>query len=136
MRRKSALEGGQKEADIMIVPLADVSFTILITLMVLTPVLLLTSKLHVNLPVAATVEPPQEKNISITITSDNVISVNNVIVSREELPNVLEETIRKNPKRLIYIRADQTTRTDAVMTIIGLVKRLGAERISIATIQR
>ncbi|MCK4422049.1 biopolymer transporter ExbD [candidate division WOR-3 bacterium] len=136
MRRKSALEGGQKEADIMIVPLADVSFTILITLMVLTPVLLLTSKLHVNLPVAATVEPPQEKNISITITSDNVISVNNVIVSREELPNVLEKTIRKNPKRLIYIRADQTTRTDAVMTIIGLVKRLGAERISIATIQR
>lgn len=133
---RSMKEEGTKEADIMITPLADVSFTILITLMVLTPVMLLTSRLHVILPQASTLEPPREENVSITITSDNQISVNNQLVTRDELPEVLKSAIQDHPNRLILVRADRTTKTGAVITIITLAKSLGAGRISIATIQR
>ncbi|MCK4226004.1 biopolymer transporter ExbD [candidate division WOR-3 bacterium] len=135
-RRKSILSERRKEADIMITPLADVSFTILITLMVLTPVMIISSSLRVNLPEAATIEPPQEKNTSITITSENILSVNNRIVSRDEFPDVLREAIKSHPDRLIFIRADRSTKTDAVMRIITVAKKLGAKHISIATVQR
>lgn len=134
--RRSHLSERREEADIMITPLADVSFTILITLMVLTPVMLLTSELHVNLPRAATVEPPREENISITITSENELSVNNQIVTRDELAGALRKAIEEHPNRLVLIRSDRSTRTGAIMTIIALAKKLGARHISIATIQR
>lgn len=136
MNKKSILDDVKKEAEIMITPLADVSFTILITLMVLTPVMIISTGLHVSLPQAATIEPPREENISVTITSDNRLSVNNVMVSRDEFPEILKEIIRSHPNRLIFIRSDKTTNTDAVMQIIAIAKKLGAKSISIATVQR
>jgi len=136
MRKRSITSEKTEEANIMITPLADVSFTILITLMVLTPVIMLSSKLHVNLPEATTVEPPTEKNISITITSDNEISINNELVTTKELAKVLRETIRQNPDNLVLIRSDKELETGTVMNIIALAKKLGARSISIATIQR
>ena len=136
MRRNSITSEKVKEADIMITPLADVSFTILITLMVLTPVIILSSRLHVNLPEATTVEPPTERNITITITSENEISINNELVTREDLAEVLGRTIRRNPDDLLLIRTDKELETGTVMNIIALAKKLGARSISIATIQR
>ena len=136
MRRNSLTSEKAKEAEIMITPLADVSFTILITLMVLTPVIILSSRLHVNLPEATTVEPPTEKNITITITSEHEISINNELVTREQLANALRTTIRRNPDNLLLIRTDKELETGMVMNIIALAKKLGAKSISIATVQR
>ena len=137
MRRNSITSGeNAKQADIMITPLADVSFTILITLMVLTPVIILSSSLHVNLPEATTVEPPTEKNITITITSDHELSINNELVTMDQLAKVLSRTIRRNPNDLILIRTDKELETGMVMNIIALAKKLGAKSISIATVQR
>jgi biopolymer transport protein ExbD len=136
MRKRSITSDKSEEADIMITPLADVSFTILITLMVLTPVIILSSRLHVNLPKATTIEPPTEQNISITITSDNQISVNNELVTTKQLATTLKEAIRRNPNNLVLIRSDKDLETGTVMNIIALAKKLGARSISIATIQR
>lgn len=136
MRRNSLSSDNVKEADIMITPLADVSFTILITLMVLTPVIILSSRLHVNLPEATTVEPPTERNITITITSEHEISINNELVTLEQLAKVLKETIKRNPNDLLLIRTDKELETGMVMNVIALAKKLGARSISIATVQR
>jgi biopolymer transport protein ExbD len=137
MRRNSITSGEKaKQADIMITPLADVSFTILITLMVLTPVIILSSRLHVSLPEATTVEPPTEKNITITITSEHEISINNELVTMDQLAKTLSRTIRRNPNDLILIRTDKGLETGMVMNIIALAKKLGAKSISIATVQR
>ncbi len=136
MKRKSMVAEKIKEADIMITPLADVSFTILMTLMVLTPILILSSRLHVNLPEAITVEPPTEKNITITITPEYELSVNDELLSRDELAGVLSKMIRENPDYLILIRSDRNVETGMVMNIIAIVKKLGAKNISIATVQR
>jgi biopolymer transport protein ExbD len=136
MKRQSIVAEKIKEADIMITPLADVSFTILMTLMVLTPILILSSRLYVKLPEAITVEPPTEKNIAITITSDFELSVNDELLDRDEMAGVLSKMIKENPDYLILIRADRNVETGMVMNIIALVKKLGARNISIATVQR
>lgn len=136
MKRSSMVSEKIKEADIMITPLADVSFTILMTLMVLTPILILSSRLHVNLPEAITVEPPTEKNITITITPEFELSVNDELLNRDEMAGVLSKMIKDNPDYLILIRSDRNVETGMVMNIIALVKKLGARNISIATVQR
>ena len=56
------------KAEIMITPLCDVSFTLLVVLMVTTPIMMVTSPLNIMLPKAATVEPRQTANITVTIT--------------------------------------------------------------------
>ncbi|MCK4574969.1 biopolymer transporter ExbD [candidate division WOR-3 bacterium] len=130
------------KAEIMITPLCDVSFTLLVVLMVTTPIMMVTSPLNIMLPKAATVEPRQTANITVTITPavppDNInkISINEKVVSFKNYATYLKKEIDAHPDRLVIIKADRAVRHAVVISIISTTKKLGAQRISIGTIQR
>lgn len=130
------------KAEIMITPLCDVSFTLLVVLMVTTPIMMVTSPLHIQLPKAATVEPRQNANITVTITPalppDNLneISVNENVVPFEKYPIYLRKAIDTHPDRMVIIKADRAVRHGVVLSVISTAKKLGAQRISIGTVQR
>ncbi len=130
------------KAEIMITPLCDVSFTLLVVLMVTTPIMMVTSPLNIQLPKAATVEPRQNANITVTITpaippeNANRISINEKIVSFEQYPVYLKKQIDTYPDRMVIIKADRNVRHGIVISIISTSKKLGAQRISVGTVQR
>lgn len=130
------------KAEIMITPLCDVSFTLLVVLMVTTPIMMVTSPLNIMLPKAATVEPRQTANITVTITPavppDNInkISINEKVVPFKNYATYLKKEIDAHPDRLVIIKADRAVRHAVVISIISTTKKLGAQRISIGTIQR
>jgi biopolymer transport protein ExbD len=130
------------KAEIMITPLCDVSFTLLVVLMVTTPIMMVTSPLNIILPKAATVEPRQSANITVTITAavppDNInkISINEKIVPMENYSTYLKKEIEAHPDRLVIIKADRSVRHAVIISVISTTKKLGAQRISIGTVQR
>lgn len=130
------------KAEIMITPLCDVSFTLLVVLMVTTPIMMVTSPLNIILPKAATVEPRQSANITVTITPPvppeniNRISINEKIVPFENYATYLKKEIEANPDRLVIIKADRAVRHAVVISVISTTKKLGAQRISVGTTQR
>ncbi|MBA7603566.1 biopolymer transporter ExbD [candidate division WOR-3 bacterium] len=130
------------KAEIMITPLADVSFTLLVVLMVTTPIMMITSPLNIILPKAATVEPRQTANITVTITPalspDNInkISINEKVVPFENYSVYLKKEIDAHPDRLVIIKADRAVRHGVVISVISTTKKLGAQRISVGTVQR
>ncbi len=130
------------KAEIMITPLCDVSFTLLVVLMVTTPIMMVTSPLNIILPKAATVEPRQSANITVTITpalppdNINMISINEKVIPFEQYSMYLKKEIEAHPDRLVIIKADRSVRHGVVLSVISTVKKLGAQHISIGTVQR
>jgi len=130
------------KAEIMITPLCDVSFTLLVVLMVTTPIMMVTSPLNIQLPKAATVEPRQNANITVTITPAippedvNKISINEKIVAFQQYAVYLKKEIDAHPDRMVIIKADRNVRHGIVISVISTAKKLGAQRISVGTVQR
>lgn len=130
------------KAEIMITPLCDVSFTLLVVLMVTTPIMMVTSPLNIRLPEAATVEPRETANITVTITpalppeNINRISINEKVIPFAKYATYLKKEIDAHPEMLVIIKADQSVRHGVVVSIISTAKKLGAQHISVGTTQR
>ena len=138
---KKRIERSTK-AEIMITPLCDVSFTLLVVLMVTTPIMMVTSPLSIQLPKAATMEPRQGANITVTITPpsppDNInkVSVNEKVIPFDKYSIYLKKEIDAHPDRLVIIKADRAVRHGVVISVISTTKKLGAQKISVGTVQR
>ena len=91
---------------------------------------------------AATVEPRQSANITVTVTPpvppDNInrISINEKVIPFENYASYLKKEIDAHPDRLVIIKADRNVRHAVVISIISTTKKLGAQRISVGTVQR
>jgi biopolymer transport protein ExbD len=139
-----AMGGGQQEGEpitaINVTPLVDVSLVLVIIFMVTAPIMQVSSSLPVNLPAAATVEKREALNSTVTLTSDGKVEVSgdklDVITNFDGMEAPLKRLIDAHPDRLIIIRADKGAIHGDVVRILSTVRRLGASRMAVATVQR
>lgn len=131
-----------KKASINVAPLCDISFTILITLMVTVPVISMTGSLKVMLPPAYTVEEREKEAISITISADQRIEISwpdnprGTETNWDEYVELLKDVVDDNPGLPVLIRADGYVYHGTVLSVIQVAKTLGVEDIAIATTQK
>ncbi len=102
-----------KTAEINIVPLIDVIFSILVFFIIASLVLTRIDQLPVELPNASNTEARIKPDLTISITNDQQIAVNQQVVSIADLvatvEAILEETTtaaNENQSRLVLINAD------------------------------
>ena len=129
-KRHLKLEHGLEQIEIA--PLINCVFLLLIFFM-LTSSFTFQSGIKVKLPKAVTSEVVQQKNIIITITSENVIYLNNRVISFKELSDELAKPARKN--RPLLIKADRRASVGRIVDVWDLCRNLGIEKINIATTQ-
>ena len=119
--------------ELNIVTLLDVVLLLLIFFM-LTTSFVLQSGIQVKLPEAAATKVESTKEITVTITKDNQIYLNQQKVSAKQLPQVLKETLaRSKGKKLLVVRADKQVLHGTVVKVMDLSKRLGVDKLAIAT---
>lgn len=128
--RHTKLEAGLRQIDIA--PLVDVIFQLLIFFM-LSSSFTFQSGINVKLPKAVTSDVIKEENYIITITSENVVYLNNAIVTLKELNEELGKPAAK--QRPILIKADRRASMGRIVDVWDLCRNLGLERINIATNQ-
>lgn len=132
---KRVKETAQAIVGVNIAPVINVSFVLVIVMLMTAPILNIPN-LPVNLPEAVTTET-KEANITVTLTADGRISVDEKIVSWNGLPAELNKKLKKNKKILVIVRADKDILYSKVEDLIDLLKRKTyAKRIAIATKQR
>jgi biopolymer transport protein TolR len=143
------------KAVINISPLCDVCFTVLMTLMVTVPIMAVSGKYKVNLPAAHTVEQRDESPLCVSVLpyKDEETGKSGIAVAIGEVDcgiftgeegdttfdyalRLLKEKIQENPDQLVLIRADRMVRHGLVIDLLRTSKLYGAERISVATMQR
>ena len=121
---------------INVTPIIDVALVLVIILLVTAP-LLSVADLPVDLPQAHTREAEDERNVSVTLSPDGSLAVDDRVVAVDELRARLAERLALpgNSDVLVVIRADSTTPYSRVRVLLDEARNAGARRLAIATRQ-
>lgn len=127
--------GGRSAAmsEINITPMVDVMLVLLIIFMVAAP--MLTVGVPVKLPeTAATALPTeQEEPLTITITSDGSLALQNTPIGDAELLPKLEAIARERTSRKVFLRADGSVSYERVAQVMGALNAGGFNEIGLVT---
>lgn len=129
-KRHSKLEKGPRQIDIA--PLVDVIFQLLIFFM-LSSSFTFQSGINVKLPRAITSDIIKDDNTVVTISSENVLYLNGAITTIKDLQTMLQPIADTN--RPLLIKADRRASMGRIVDVWDLCRKLGIERINIATNQ-
>ncbi|MFZ0889760.1 MAG: biopolymer transporter ExbD [Candidatus Binataceae bacterium] len=128
----SMKEGGGVFSDINITPLTDIFLVLLIIFMVTTAVTI-ESAAHVDLPKAEQAAPTEKpKGITVTLTQDHQIFVNDKSVLERDLDPALRDALAKSPDKLVIFQGDPKVILGDMVKILDIAKGAGAEAIAIA----
>lgn len=125
-RKRLRIESGLKEMDIA--PLIDCLFLLLIFFM-LTSNFIVMPGINVKLPKAVTSDAINANIVTIVITSEDIIYSEGKPVSLKDI----EKYMRGLKAESVFIKADKDASIGAVVGVWDVCKKLGIEKIGIAT---
>lgn len=142
----SSLRGGRNrkfKSEINVVPYIDVMLVLLIIFMVAAPV---TNPGVINLPTAERSALPPTEYIQITLKPNEAATIGingqkngsnqpDVASNRVLLMEMLRTIHQRNPEMPVMISADKDIKYDEVIRVISEAKKLGINRVGLATKQ-
>lgn len=120
---------GTSLAEINVTPLVDVMLVMLIIFMVTAP--MMHTGIGVNLPDAETKSTPAEEGITISITPDRYIHINDQVVNQFLLENKLKELLYGREEKVVFIRADEALPYGFVIHVLDIIKKTGVEMVGL-----
>ncbi|MBN2483646.1 MAG: biopolymer transporter ExbD [Candidatus Omnitrophica bacterium] len=125
-KKRLTPESGIKQLEIT--PLLDCIFLLLIFFM-LTSNFIVVPGINVKLPKAVSSDAVNTRTATIVVSSENIIYLDGEPISRKEL----EEYLKAGNTESVFIKSDRDTSMGTVVEIWDICKRLGIEKIGIAT---
>jgi len=123
-----------KNSNIDILPLAAVALTLVLIMMVISPLVVSRNSTPVILPETHTAERKVENNVTVTYTADGQLLVDDKPVSNlTELESTLQAQLIRDPYVLVVVRADKGCLHSHVLDILAVARHAGALRIACAT---
>ena len=89
--------------------------------------------IKVRLPKSETAEVNSEKSITVTITQDGALYLNDERTSLEALPAKLKPKLIYGAGQVIVIQADRDISLNRAVQVIDVIKSAGGEKFLIAT---
>ncbi len=134
-RRGRRSRGGGPISEINVTPLVDVMLVLLIVFMVAAP--LMTMGVPVDLPqTRAQAMPVKAKPITVTVTPDGAISIDNQPVTLDALVPVVQSLATEGTDERLYVRGDATAQYGMVMQVMGALSGAGFDKIGLITEQQ
>ncbi len=134
-RRRRRRRGGHASAmsEINITPFVDVMLVLLIIFMVAAP--LVTVGVPVELPETAASALPteQEEPLTITLTADGLIMVQETEIGMDQLIPKLRAIATERDSKMIYLRADGALPYDSFAKVMGALNAGGFSNIGLVT---
>ena len=118
-------------AAINVTPLVDVMLVMLIIFMVTAP--MMQSGIGVNLPQAETRSTPAEDGLTLTLTADRYIHIQDQVINQFLLEEKLKEYFFGREEKVVYLKADQDLPYGFVITVIDIAKKAGVEVVGLVT---
>ncbi|MDZ8032131.1 biopolymer transporter ExbD [Nostoc sp. DedSLP04] len=121
-------------AQINIVPLLDVVFTLLTFFVISTLFLTNSEGLPVNLPKASTGQQSQTpQKITITIDSQGQVSLNRQPTTFDALTEKIRTLVGSNQNVLVVINADKKAYMGLTVSVMDKVRKVPGTKLAIAT---
>ena len=132
MRRFRHATSQETTGSIDISPLIDVVFLLLIFFIV-TTVFVKETGVEISKPRAASSQDLDRQAILIAVTSEGRVWQGGREIGQDGVRAVVSALIEETPDTPVIIRADQTTPTQATVSVIDNAKLAGATSVSLAT---
>jgi biopolymer transport protein TolR len=133
--RRRRRGGRPPMSEINVTPMVDVMLVLLIIFMVAAP--LLTVGVPVELPetAATALAVEDEEPLTIALTADGQIMVQNAEVERAEFIPLLRAVAAERSSDKVFLRADGSISYEAVMQVMGALNASGFNNIGLVTEQ-
>lgn len=116
---------GTSLSEINVTPLVDVMLVLLIIFMITAP--MIQSGINVNLPQAETESTPAEEGLTLTITKDKYIHIEDSVINQFLLEQKLKDYFHGKEKKIVFIRGDESLPYGFIIRILDIAKKAGVE---------
>ena len=120
------------EPKLMIIPLIDIMFFLLVFFIFSTLQMVEQKSLPVQLPQAAAAHQEEVVPISVTLDKDGKILLENEPITIEELGGQLYVKLADRPDVPVILRADRSVEHGHVVEVMDELKAIGVTKLSIA----
>lgn len=128
MRLKSGYE--DRPARLEIVPLMDSIFLLLVFFVYATLSMIVHRGVKVQLPTGTTATVDKNEYVSVAISLDNELYVNQQPVSLERLVGAVREAQAGNNDQAVYISGDERSGFGTAFTVLDRLRAAGITRVS------
>ncbi len=130
-QRLNQKDVGTSLSEINVTPLVDVMLVLLIIFMVTAP--MMKSGIGVNLPQAETQSAPSEDGLTITITKDLFIHMEDQVINQMLLEEKLKTYFMGQENKVIFLKGDKDLPFGFMIHIMDIINKAGIERIGLIT---
>ena len=124
---------GKKAPEIMLSPMIDMMFLLLIFFIVSAMYMSELKTIPVKLPVASETITQSTVKFTVTIKDDGAYWLSDKVIGKSELVNRAREEQKKDEKFSVVIRADENVQYKAVIGLLDSFKKAGISRVGLAT---
>lgn len=120
--------------EVNLVPMLDVLMTVLTFFIIVSMTLATQQGVQVQLPSNQPTTPaePQPEPLIVQMQAENQLLLNNQPIAKAELLPNIQAYLEKTPKGAIVLQADQKLPYEQVIQILGEMKDVGGDRVSLA----
>lgn len=122
----------EREPHIMIIPMIDIIFFLLVFFMMSMLSMTVEHSVPLQLPQAATAALQTEASLTVGVTADGRIFVEEEPVSRADFSRRMAAERERNPDVNVVLRADEDSRHADVLFVLDGLRSAGISRIGIA----
>lgn len=133
MRRYSDKQPLSTLSEINVTPLLDLAFVLLIIFMITTPLLENSMDLVVPSSTAASKEVDPGKVKIVSIDRNQVIKLNDVEMTDDELAQRLAAIRREDPQAAIVVRPDRELPVQKFVTLMDIIQKAGIMKVGVMT---
>ncbi len=132
MAGNGGLFGGRSlplTADINLINLVDVAFTLLVIFMITAPIL--QGGVEVRVPQAEVAPLPAGEAIVVTVDSKGAIYIDETRVSFDEFKAAIHDVWTRRGTPGVYVKADESAAYGVVLKVVAALKAAGIEAVGL-----
>jgi biopolymer transport protein TolR len=122
---------GTSLSEINVTPFVDVMLVLLVIFMVTAP--MMQSGISINLPQAETDSAPSEEGLTLVVTKDEYVHIGDSTVNINLLESRLSQYFYNRPKKVVYLKADESLPWGVIVHIMDITKKAGVELVGVVT---
>jgi len=115
-----------------LIPMIDTIFFVLVFFVVASLSMVHMKGLRVDLPRAATGQPPQNNRVEVTVNADGMVYVDDDAVEWHQLKDRLRERLEESSEAMIVVNAHEKVEHGRVVDVMDSARGAGAEAVTIA----
>ena len=126
----------ESQPKIMIIPMIDIIFFLLVFFMMSTLYMVEQRTLPINLPQASAAQSDMAKNVAITVAKDGAIYVDQEQIPAELFKARIQAQLARQTDTAFILRADKQAEYGRVVMILDELKAVGVKKVAVATEQQ